>query len=121
VEVCEAVHEITSHGRAAQDCTFQRQIRDAAKAAAPLIAEGFRRFTPAEFVRYLRMAAAEIAEVQTHLEFAHRQGYFSADEEARASTLAKRASVATIRLLKSKLPLLTSTAKGTKRQEPGRA
>jgi four helix bundle protein len=41
------------------------------------------RFTPEEFVRYLRMARAELGELQTHLEVATRQGLLSEDQISR--------------------------------------
>jgi four helix bundle protein len=71
-----------------------------------LIAEGFIRFTPEEFVHYLRMARAEMGELQTHLETARRQRLLSDEEFARVIRLTSRAMAITTRLLKSKLPLL---------------
>src|SRR6059036_626384 len=56
MELCDVIFEMTGTGAAARDTDFQDQIRRAAKAAPPLIAEGFIRYTPDEFVRYLRMA-----------------------------------------------------------------
>ena len=102
-ELSKVIFDITDHGPAARDKRFQEQIRDAAQSAAPLIAEGFVRYLPGDFVRYLRMARAEIAEVQTHLDDARDRKYFSDDEHTRASIVARRAMFLTTRLLDSKL------------------
>ena len=52
---------MTESGKCLDDPEFCDQIRRASQNAAPLIAEGFIRFTPDEFVRYLRMARGELA------------------------------------------------------------
>ena len=102
-EMEDVIFEITESGRASRDQEFCGQIRNAAKKAAPLIAEGFIRFTAREFVRYLRMARGEIAEVQSRLESARRRKYLSADQLARAYTVTNRAMGTTTNLLKAKL------------------
>ena len=106
MELCDVIFEITETGIAARDTDFKDQIRRAAKAAPPLIAEGFIRYTPGEFVRCLRMARGELGEVQSRLEFARRHKYFSDEHQSQAGSLARRAMAATSKLLKSKLPLL---------------
>ena len=97
------IFEITESGPAARNRAFQEQIRDAAQSAAPLIAEGFVRYLPGDFARYLRMARAEIAEVQTDLDEARDRKYFSEDQQTRAAVIARRAMYLTTRLLASKL------------------
>jgi four helix bundle protein len=103
MELSSVIHEVTETGAATRDPEFRGQIRDAAKKAPALIAEGFLRFTRREFVRYLRMARAELGEVQNHLEFARRRRLLTVEQLAEANPLAKRAMTATSRLLKSKL------------------
>ena len=102
-QLSNIIFEITETGPAARDRRFREQIRDAAQSAAPLIAEGFIRYLPADFARYLRMARAEIAEVQTDLEDARDRRYFSEEQQTLASTVARRAMYLTTRLLRSKL------------------
>ena len=68
-----------------------------------MIAEGFARYTDREFVRYLRMARGELAEVQSHLLTGAARNYFSPSDLERAETLADRAMGTTTNLLKSKL------------------
>lgn len=71
-----------------------------------MIAEGFIRFTPREFVRYLRMARAETGEVQTHLEQARRRAYFTPEQHTQLVTLANRTMGTITNLLKAKLKQL---------------
>ena len=102
-ELADVIVEITESGPAAKDFGFRSQIRAAANSAPPIIAEGFGRFTGPEFVRYLRMARGELAEVQSHLMVGARRNYFSPADLQRAQTLADRAMGTTTNLLKSKL------------------
>jgi four helix bundle protein len=103
MELADVVFEITESGRSSKDFKFRDQIRDAAQSAPPLIAEGFVRFLPGDFVRYLRMARAEVAEVQSDLDTGARRNYFSEQQLTRACTVARRAMFLTTRLLQSKL------------------
>jgi four helix bundle protein len=100
VELCAVVFEITAKGPAFEDERFRNQIRDAAKSAPSLIAEGFARYTTREFVRYLRMARSELAEVQSNIEIGTQISYFSGDPLERARKLADRAMAKTTSLLK---------------------
>jgi four helix bundle protein len=111
IELCELVYEITESGKAGGDTEFRNQIRRAAKSAPSLIAEGFVRFTPAEMVRYLRMARAELAEVQSNLAVGRKTNYFSTDQLDRAEVLARRAMGTTTSLMKSKLRQIQERAR----------
>jgi len=66
-EQSDLVFNLIQNGPCTRDIKFCDQIRDSSGAVAPLIAEGFARFTPAEFAKYLRWAKAEITETRTHL------------------------------------------------------
>ena len=101
--LCVAVHEMTESGRAFDDERFREQLRDAAKSAPALIAEGFARYTAREFVRYLRMARGELAEVQNALEVGGRMHYFPPAFLEQAKPLADQAMATTTALLKSKV------------------
>ena len=103
LELCRLVFELTADGPAAVDEKFRTQMRDAAQSAPALIAEGFLRFTPAEFIRYLRMARGEIGEIQSNLLVGSAARYFSATDPGPAVDLANRAMATTTALLKSKL------------------
>ena len=121
MELADVIVEITEDGPASRNLDYQDQVRRAAEAAAPLIAEGFVRFTPAELVRYLRMTRAEIAEVQTNLERGRRRKYFTEEQLARAQPLADHAMAVTTNFLKSKLPLLKKNKRPARSaSRPGR-
>ena len=107
-------------GPCTRDLTFCDQIRDSAGAVAPLIAEGFVRFTPGEFAKYLRWAKAEIAETQTQLVKAEQRRYFTEEQLLRAWRISKRTMAATSRLLNAKLRQIEEE-KRTKRARRRRA
>ena len=69
-QLCDIIFDITASGPPARDFEFRDQIRSAAKKAPALISEGFLRWTPREFLRYLRMARGELGEVQNDLSLA---------------------------------------------------
>ena len=103
MELDDLVFELTSTGEVAKDFEFRRQIRKSAGGAAPNVAEGYKRFKPREFAHYLRIALASLAETFTHLERGRRRNYFTPEGLARASSLCRRATYMTNRLLQSKL------------------
>ena len=119
-QLSQVIFEITANGPVARDRRFQEQIRNAAQSAAPLIAEGFVRYSPADFARYLRMARAEIAEVQSDLLDASDRRYFSEEQQNLATTIARRAMYLTTRLLESKLRQIEEERRRKKRQRPRR-
>src|SRR5476649_1451920 len=51
-----------------KDFEFCKQIRGSARGAPRTIAEGFGRFRPADFARYLEFARASLIETQNHLD-----------------------------------------------------
>jgi four helix bundle protein len=81
-----------------------------------LIAEGFVRYLPGDFARYLRMARAEIAEVQTDLDEARDRKYFSEEQQTRAVTVARRAMYLTTRLLVSRVRQIEDETQRKKRR-----
>jgi len=102
-EQSDLVFNLIQNGPCTRDIKFCDQIRDSSGAVAPLIAEGFARFTPAEFAKYLRWAKAEITETQTHLRKGEARRYFTEDQLAEVWRISKRVMSATTRLLKAKL------------------
>ena len=103
-ELCEIVFRLTDSGKCLTDAEFRRQIRDAAQNAPALIAEGFVRYTPGEFVRYLRMARGELGEVRSRLTHARSRSYFTEQDWQQVWSLSERAIKTTTALLRSKLP-----------------
>jgi four helix bundle protein len=113
MDMSDAIYEITETGPAARDLDYRGQIRSAASKPAPLIAEGFVRFTTPEFIRYLRLARAETGEVQTHLETGRRRRYFTAEQFARASAITDRTMATITNLLKAKVEKRGSRVRGS--------
>ena len=116
---CAAVLELIKAGPCRQDARFCEQIRDACSAVAPLIAEGFARFTAPEFAKYLRYAKGEIAETQTHLRTAEQKRYFTEEQLSPVWRISKRTMKATCRLLNAKLAQIEAE-KRAKRERRGR-
>jgi four helix bundle protein len=74
----------------ARDFKFSDQITDAANSAARNVAEGFARFYPDEFARFLDFSRGSATEVRTCLRKAHPAGYVSEQESHRLDLLARR-------------------------------
>jgi len=113
IELSVAISGLTS---ATENVTFRDQIRDAADSAPALIAEGFKRYTPSEFARYLRMACAELAEVQSELELGRQNRYFVTSSFESIETLARRAIGTTTNLLKAKLRQVEAEKRAKRRR-----
>ena len=98
-ELQEEVFAFTATRPACLDRKFCDQIRDSARSAPRNIAEGFARYYPKEFIRFLRIAAGSLQETRNHLLDAHKRGYIAARELERLTRLALRAFKATTRLI----------------------
>ena len=83
---------------ASKDFEFCDQIRRSARGAPRTISEGFGRFRPKEFARYLEFARASLMETQNHLTDAHDSGYITTELHDELFTLANRAIGASTRL-----------------------
>jgi four helix bundle protein len=82
----------------AQDLEFCRQIRGSARGGPRTISEGFGRFRPADFARYLEYALASLNETQNHLDDALDCKYLTTAEHRDFYALADRAIGATTKL-----------------------
>jgi four helix bundle protein len=114
-ELRESVVEITAMPGVSKDFTFCRQIRESADSACANIAEGFGRFRPAEFARFLGIAKGSLHETQDHLRSARKRGYVNADEFNALWRLSIRASTANSSLQRY---LRTRGRKGPPAAEP---
>jgi four helix bundle protein len=81
-----------------RDVRFCDQIRESARSAARNTAEGFGRYYPMEFRRFLRIAAGSLHETKNHLTEALERGYLTSVEHLRLKRLTLRALKATVRL-----------------------
>jgi four helix bundle protein len=115
---CE-VFAFTDTGPSARDFRFRDQIRDSSAAAARDIAEGFGRFRPAEFARFLEFARGSLIETQNSLIDARQRLYLTPEVYSRLNNLARAALRATTNLMLSK-QRQANEATQKKRQRPAR-
>lgn len=101
-ELADLVIEITATGPVTKDFELCDQVRRSSGAAGPQIAEGFGRFGPREFARYLTMAVSSLLETDTWLQRGKRNGYWTPETYKRAKSLCDRALDITRKLLASK-------------------
>jgi four helix bundle protein len=102
-ELGDEVVAITATGPSSRDRDFCDQIRRAANAPGPHIAEGFGRFTPKEFARYLRMAVSSLMETRTFILRGGRRRFWTNEVYEATLALCERALDVTRKLLASKL------------------
>jgi len=93
------VYELLRTGTVTRDFDFQNQLKDSASAAPRLIAEGFGRYYPAEFSKYLRLANGELKETIESLDDGVDRRHFTTDQVIPLQRLAKRSSKAASRLI----------------------
>ena len=93
------VYAFTAKPSVAKDFKYCNQVRDSARGAPRTIAEGFGRYRPPEFARYLEFARASLTETHNHLVDGLDLGYLTAADCDSMCRLADRAAGATTRLL----------------------
>jgi four helix bundle protein len=82
----------------ARDEKFRNQIRDASDSIHRNIAEGFGRYNPGEFARFLDIARASAAETRALLKKGHAVGHFTDESFNELDRIAIRGFVAMARL-----------------------
>jgi four helix bundle protein len=87
----QGVFAFTSKPPAAKDFKYCNQIRESSRSARKNISEGFGRFYPKEFARFLRNAGGSLHETKDHLLEAHESKYLSDAEFERLFRLTLRA------------------------------
>jgi four helix bundle protein len=97
-ELKERVFAFTATGSAFFDLKFREQIRDAAQSVCDNICEGFYRFAPKDFARFLNIARGSLGEVQNQLRHARSCGYLGEGEYRELILLSSRALGASTRL-----------------------
>jgi four helix bundle protein len=99
-ELQREIFVITATGPASKDFGFRDQIRDSSSSVARNIAEGFGRYRPAEFARFLDIARGSLTETHNSLRDGHDRGYFTAVDTERMQLLAGRAAKAITGLIR---------------------
>jgi four helix bundle protein len=98
IDLKKRVYAVVARSAVARDVKFCDQIRGSARGAPRTIAEGFGRFRPADFARYLEFARASLIETQNHLDDALDCEYLTEEEHSQLLKLANRAIGATTKL-----------------------
>ena len=98
---CEVLAFIES-GPASKDYKYRDQIKDSSSSAPSNIAEGFGRFRPGEFARYLEIARASLIETRNHLLDARDRGSLADPLYSRLQNLARAALKSTTNLMLAK-------------------
>ena len=93
----------TETGPVSRDFRFREQVRDSAASAGRNIAEGFGRFSPGDFARFLRYARASLMETRNSLIEGRDKGYLKDPLAARLLNLTSATDRVTKSLMPSKL------------------
>jgi len=96
------IFSVTEQGPASRDFKYRDQLRDASASAPRNIAEGFGRYRPAEFARFLEFAVASLAEIKDGLLDGRDRGYLPAQTYKDLSNAASAADQVTRSLLRAK-------------------
>jgi four helix bundle protein len=115
---CE-VFAFTATDPASRDFKYRDQVRDSSAAAPRDISEGFGRFRPREFARFLEFARGSLMETRTSLVDGRDRGYLTQALYSRLSNLARGALKATTNLMLSKQRQADESS--PKRKRPARA
>jgi four helix bundle protein len=83
-----AIYRLIAEKPLAHDVRLCEQLRESARSAVSHVAEGYGRFYPADFARFLGMAKASIIEAQNHLQDAIDLDHISEEQRARYDGLA---------------------------------
>jgi len=95
----QLVFALTATGPVAKDFKFCDQIRDSSSSATRNMAEGFGRYWPADFARFLTMARASLMETHNSAGSGFKKGYFTAEDTDKMQRLAARSGKAARRLI----------------------
>jgi four helix bundle protein len=94
VELRDLIYEMTAGRPVAVDRRFTDQVRDSSSSVARNLAEGFGRFAPQDFRRFVTIARGSLTETQHHLTHGLHLGYFTPTDYERAWNLSCRALAA---------------------------
>jgi four helix bundle protein len=90
---------LTETGPAAKDFKFRNQIHDAVSSAARNIAEGFGRFRPSDFARFMEYSIGSTMEVRDLITEGFERKYFTVSSTKIATNLVRRSLQVSRRLL----------------------
>ena len=87
----KAVYRLCSNGPLSGDWSRRRQLEESVSGPPAHVAEGFGRFNPADFARFLVLARSSLMESQNHLRDAVDKVYITEDTRLEHDTLAEAA------------------------------
>jgi len=87
------IYELIEEGPLSQDERLHTQLRDGVASAPAQIAEGFGRFDPLDFARFVKMARASILECQNHLQDAVDRNHITEQLREAHDKLAREALI----------------------------
>jgi four helix bundle protein len=97
-ELQREVFAFIARSEVSRDFKFCDQIRESTRSTTRNIAEGFGRYYPKEFARFLRIATGSLHETKNHLHEALDRKYLNQSEHDRLIRLLLRANQAAVRL-----------------------
>jgi len=98
VEMHVKLEAILATPKASKHLRFCDQMRAASVSVSSNIAEGFKRYSPPDFARFLSYARGSLAELSSQLEIMERMQIGSPCDHLELSHLIARCSIATARL-----------------------
>src|SRR5215470_1995615 len=98
-ELEQLVFELTATGPSSRDFKFRDQIRDSSSSATRNMAEGFGRYWPADFAKFLTIARSSLMETHNSAGAGFKKGYFSEENADKMQRLAARSGKAATRLI----------------------
>jgi four helix bundle protein len=96
----DAVFAFTARPPACHDAKYCDQIRESSRSAPRNVAEGFGRYAPRDFARFLTIAVASLHETKNHLRDGHDRRYLQEEHYEQLFRLTLRAIKAGNRLLR---------------------
>jgi len=99
-ELERRVYAFTDESAVAKDFDYCSQIRRSSSSSPRNIAEGFGRYLPGDFCKFLRNALGSLAETRDHLDAGLERRYLTHNAHHELQTLANRATGAGVRLAK---------------------
>ena len=89
-ELSVEIRKVADRAPIATDYKFKGQLTEAADSCARNVAEGFARYGPGDFARFLDISRGSATEVRACLKIARDSGYISDGEFKRLDELARR-------------------------------
>ena len=89
-ELTDGISKLVERESVKRDRNFCDQILRSARSAPANFAEGFARYRPREFARFVRIALGSLGETQNHLQEARRKKYLNEEDFDKLWQLSRR-------------------------------